>query len=137
MKKVANHLLVSCIAIALAFVIGYVYWKIACFLSENNNAADFICSFKWKDGLILLCSYACVKLLSYPLDFDSKRKRVMVTMGLYAFSYAILAFPFFIASIFQPMVTNTLLHSVLIVVFVEWASGRIFNPWQNKTNAPQ
>ena len=98
----------------------WLYVKCFCFFSNKSSSADLICLINWKDGLFLVISYSIVKFLSPLLDFDTILKRYIVTLFLYSFSFAIIAFPFWFASFFQDFSTNTFFHISAIILTVEF-----------------
>jgi len=107
------------VPILLTLLLFWTYKIIACFLSDKSSTANFLCTFKWKDGLFLVISYSIVKSLSILLGFDTIFKTLVVTLLLYSFLYGLFAFPFWFASFFQPLLTNTLLHIFIIILTIE------------------
>ena len=105
--------------IFLTLILFWTYKMTVCFFSDRYSNANFICSFKWKDGLFLVISYSIVKSLSIVLEFDTTFKRLLVTLLLYSVVYGLFAFPFWFASFFQPFSTHTLLHIFLIILTIE------------------
>jgi hypothetical protein len=51
-------------------------------------------------------------------------KRVLVTFFLYSFSFALIAFPFWIASFFQQLQENVFLHVTTMILIVEFIFNR-------------
>jgi hypothetical protein len=94
------------------------------FANNVSSDAGFICNFKWKDGFILLCCYSIVKLVSGLLDFDRILKRVLIAFGLYCVAYGLIAFPFFLASFFQPFPINVFLHALILIIVIEFVFDR-------------
>jgi hypothetical protein len=107
------------IPIFLTLSLFWLYVKCFCFFSSTSSDADFVCSLNWKDGLFLVTSYSIVKSVSILLGFDTIFKRLLVTLLLYSFSFALIAFPFWIASFFQPLIVNSFLHVLFIILTIE------------------
>ena len=97
----------------------WIYVKCFCFFSSTSSNADFVCTMNWKDGLFLVSSYSIIKSVSILFGFDTIFKRLLFTILLYSFSFAIIAFPFWLASFFQPLLVHTFLHTLLIILTVE------------------
>jgi hypothetical protein len=111
--------------IILVGVVFYLYLKGVCYISTKSSSASLICGMNWKDGLILVLSYDVVKIISPPLEFNSVTKRLTVTLFLYCFSYALIAFPYWLVSFFQDFLNNTFIHTTLIIVAVELLFERL------------
>ena len=110
--------------IALALFLFWLYVKCFCFFSSKYSSADLVCYISWKDGLILIISYSIVKLLSSLFDWDTIFKRFILTLLLYSLSFAIIAFPFWIASFFQDFVANTFIHISAMILAVDFTFER-------------
>jgi hypothetical protein len=110
-----NAILPICSLISL----GFTYKAIICHFQDVSEDASFICTFKWKDGLILICCYSVVKVVSKILDFKTISRRLLITFGLYCVAYGILAWPFLMASFFQPFPVNVFVHALLIIIAIE------------------
>ena len=124
MKKLYQYTCFIVLPIALSLGIALLYKILTCYFSGSSEDASFVCGFNWKDGLILLCSYAIVKLISPILGFETIAKRLLVTLGLYCFAYAVIALPFLIASFFQPFLVNTFFHAILLILVIELIFSR-------------
>lgn len=107
------------VPIVLVFSLFWSYVRGYCFFSSKSSNTDLVCSLNWKAGLILVISYSIVKLFSPLLDFNTIFKRFFVTLLLYSFSFAIIAFPFWLVSFFQHFGANTFLHISAIILTVE------------------
>ncbi len=127
MQKFYKYISYTILPIIILLVISVLYKKIICYFASSSSDADFICDFKWKDGFILICSYIVVKLLSPSLEFNTVLKRVLITLGLYCFAYAILALPFWIASFFQPFLINVFIHAISAIIIIEIISARFWD----------
>jgi hypothetical protein len=99
--------------------LGFAYKFIICRFQNVSEDASFICTFKWKDGLILICCYSVIKLVSKILDFKTISRRLLITVGLYCIVYGLLAWPFLIASFFQPFLVNVFVHTLLLIIIIE------------------
>lgn len=119
MKKVFQYIYYVVFPVILIFIIGILYRKFICNYANSSDDANFICEFKWKDGFILICSYAIVKLISPLLGFDTSLKRILITIGLYIFTYSLIAWPFMLASFFQPFLINTFVHTIIVIILIE------------------
>ena len=108
------------VPIAFVFFIFWLYVKSFCFFSNKLSSADLVCSLNWKDGIFLIVSYSIVKTFSPLLDFDTIFKRFIVTLFLYSFSFAIIAFPFWVASFFQNFSANVFLHISALILIIEF-----------------
>ena len=74
----------------------------------------------WADGYILIAAYAISNIyLVFLLKDHSIKRRILFTFILYSISYALMALPYFIVSFLQPLERSTLIHSVLLIVFIE------------------
>jgi len=114
------------VQLAIIVTVCICYKLIVCNFAQSSSNAEFICEVNWKDGFIFLCCYSIVKLLSPFLSFDSIRKRIVITTGLYCITYGIIAFPYLIASFFQPLIINVFLHVFAIVIAIEILFDFIF-----------
>jgi hypothetical protein len=118
--KFIQFLINILLPIACVWIVAVLYTVILCKFANNDlSDAGFICTFNWKDGFILLCSYSIVKLVSGLLDFDRILKRVLISLGLYCVAYGLIAFPFFLSSFFQPFLVNVFLHSLILIIVIE------------------
>lgn len=87
---------------------------------STNKDADFICSTKWKDGLILIISYMIVKLHSPFLLEKTVIGLILRTFIAYCVIYGIVAWPFLLVSFLQPITTCTFLHTFLLIILSEF-----------------
>lgn len=124
MRKKTLYLKLILLPVIIIWVLAFLYhyiiiktWSYDLILMSGN--------FWQLDGFILLCTYSYVKLISQALRFNTVRKRVFVTLLLYCISYAVIAFPFLLASIFQPIRRNVFLHVFIVILIVE-ISFRIY-----------
>lgn len=101
------------------FLIGFAYKWLMCHFEDQLGDAGLICALNWQDGFILICSYAIVKIQSHILGFKTISKRLLITLGLYCFSYAIIAFPYLLVSFFQPFWRNVLAHGFCFLAIIE------------------
>lgn len=139
MKKGYQYLLNILLPIFILVALSLLYKKIMCHLGSTSENARFICELQWKDGAFLLFSYSIVKLLSSILDFNSIVKRMLVTLGLYCLSYGLMAFPYLLASFFQPFLVNSFIHILLLILGIEILFLRIFSTrsiYDNKEKSP-
>jgi len=130
MFKIKDYLYTEIVPITMASLLFLFYKKVICNVAVSTNSESnfrFICEFKWKDGIFLLSSYCIVKLLSSILKFDTIFKRLLLTVLLYCFAYGIIAFPFLIASFFQPIEINVFVHVFILIVIIEVVFTRIFS----------
>ena len=118
-SKVVIYFKKITIPIFLVIASFFIYVKCFCYFSNTSSDADLVCSLSWKDGLFLISSYSIVKALSPLFSFDSIFKRLSITLLLYCFSFALIAFPFLLVSFFQPVVRNVFLHTSLIILTIE------------------
>jgi hypothetical protein len=118
--KFWRYLFNTALPIGLVAVIGYAYKSIVChYATDDSSGWSLICVLNWKDGIILLCCYSVVKIVSPLLGFDTIGKRILYTIGLYCIAYGLLAWPYLIASFFQPFAVNVFVHGLLLLLGME------------------
>ena len=105
--------------ILLIFFLFWLYTKTFCLFSGSYENARIVCSHNWKAGLFLVGSYSIVKSVSISLGFDTIFKRLAITLLLYSFSFALLAFPYWVISFLQPLYVNSFLHTLVIILGIE------------------
>jgi hypothetical protein len=126
MQKIILYIKLILLPVIIIWLIALLYHYFIVFFRTRSYDLGLISSNLWQiDGFVLLCSYTLVKLLSKALDFNTVRKRVFVTILLYFVSFAIIAFPFLLASFFQPIQRNVFLHIFIVILIVE-ISFRIY-----------
>lgn len=125
------------IQIGLLWFILYGYKSLFCHLEEiyfnseieyGNNSrigilSGIICNLAWKAGLGYCIAYSLVKLFwawAYTSEVDSKYKLILYSLLWYCLLF-FWTYPYILVSFFQPLTTHTLLHFVLISLFLEWA----------------
>lgn len=126
-KKIYLYLLITILPIFVIGVLAWLYKSIVCYLSTYFSDAKFICEFKWKDGAILLCSYCIVKVISPFLKIERITGRLIFTLILYSVFFAAYAFPFWVASLFSPLKTNTFVQAFFLILLVELLFFKIQN----------
>jgi len=136
-KKVMYYIIQSIFPTVMLWGIAVLYRYIICNFSESSDDADFICDLNWKDGFILTCCYSIIKLFISPiLEFNSVLSRVIATIVLYIISYAVIAFPFLLASFFQPFLLNVFFHCLIIITAIEILFLRTGSCFTNRNTAP-
>lgn len=122
-KVTTNKTVLFCketiLPILLVFLLFWLYVKCFCLLSSQFSSIDLVCSHNWKYGLFLIISYSIVKLSSPLLDFDTVFKRYGLTLVLYSIFFAMIAFPYWVASFLQYFTVNTFIHISLLILAVE------------------
>ena len=97
LKDTLNTIAKNTVPLLLAIVIFTIYLLIICRFANDLNPADLICSFKWKDGMILLLSYAAVHGIIGPLfSVRTILPRVISSVLIYNVAYGLLAFPYWL-----------------------------------------
>ena len=117
---IKNTYAITVIKLLIIVILYYLYQKSACYLD-----LDVICHLS-KGGYILIIAY-CISttyLVCFLKDYHYP-KRILFTLLLYCISYAILAFPYLIASVFQPLEGNVFIHSIIIIAIVELISTKL------------
>jgi hypothetical protein len=132
MTNINKYLITVILPLGLLWSICFILKIIVCHFSSNSSDADFLCSFKWKDGFILLCSYSLVRLITPILGLNTFYQRVFATILLYSIFYGLYAFPFWIASFIQPIRLNVFLQVLLLIILVEYLFIKIINIQGNK-----
>jgi hypothetical protein len=113
------------IPILLLAILFSLYVGSAWLLGKKSTNATLIYELNWKDGFILICSYSMVKVISPFLGFHNVVKRLFLTLLLYCFSYAIIAFPYWLTSFLQPFQTNVFIHTFFLICFIELPFSKI------------
>ncbi len=119
MKKIYQYCIVTFFPMIVLLLLCVLYKSIICYFEKTSPSASLICILNWKDGLILLCSYFVIKLVSPFLGFGSVMKRIFLTFVLYTVFYAAYAFPFWLTSLLQPLATNVFIHILILIFLVE------------------
>ncbi len=124
MKK-NQYIIYTIVPIVSLAILFFLYIKGVWLLGKKSIDATLIYELNWKDGFILFCSYSVIKILSPALGFHTIIKRLLVSLLLYCFSYAILAFPYWLTSLIQPFQTNVFLHTFLLILVIELVFSKI------------
>ena len=132
MKKIYQYVSYAILPIVLLLALCTLYKRIMCYFANSSPDASFVCEFKWKDGFVLLCCYTVVRLLSPVLEFNSVLKRLIITIALYCLVYALIAFPFLLASFFQPFSVNVFIHVLIMIILIEMIFLRISRAFANR-----
>lgn len=122
MRQVIIRYLLYCIGpVVIIWLMLALYKLSSCVIADKFMTDDLICRMKWKDAFIYVICYSLVKVF-YPIYFGfttSFRKQIVITFGLYCFVYILIAFPYFVASIFQPILRNSLFHMMVLTFIIE------------------
>lgn len=131
MKKAHQYCIVTFVPMLVLLLLCVLYKSIICFFEKTSPNASLICILNWKDGLILLCSYFVIKVVSPFLEFESIMKRIFLTFGLYTIFYAAYAFPFWLTSLLQPLTANVFIHILILIFLVEiiFSNSHIRQKW--------
>jgi hypothetical protein len=108
--------------LSLLWLFAWAYYAAMGLLAKSSDNADFIYTVNWKAGCILITCYSIVKLLSPVLGFYRMRVRLLLSIVLYSFSFALIVFPLFWVFFFQPFLVNTFFHALIAVFIVEFFS---------------
>lgn len=119
MKKSNQYIIYTIIPIISLAILFFLYLKCMCLLDKKSTDTTLICELNWKDGFILVCSYSVIKIISPALGFHTIIKRLLIILLLYCFSYAIIAFPYWLTSLIQPLQTNVFIHTFLLICLIE------------------
>lgn len=138
MRSVKFYLYNIALPVLSAFLLGFLYRQAICHFANDQNDAGLICDLSWKDGLILLCCYAVIRPLSFILHFNTILQRLIATTVLYIIAYGLLAWPYMIASFFQPLPRNIFIHSIVLLLLVEYVFWKtaLYKKSLNKTPGP-
>ncbi|RZJ75969.1 MAG: hypothetical protein EOO45_03965 [Flavobacterium sp.] len=104
------------------FVVGLffgVYILILAAIAWNFRNSYHVYPLNWIPGAILLTSYSLVRLFHKPLGFVKFRQRLFVTMLLYSILFVLIAFPFWFASFFMPLLDNSFVHCFIMILLIE------------------
>ena len=135
MKLLKYYFFYITLPITSVFAIGFLYKYSVCLLENKSPDAEMICYLNWKDGFILICCYAIVKGVSHILRFETISKRILITLLFYCISFGILAWPYLIASFFQPLLVNVFVHALIFIVITEilYSEHGIYKPKKGKS----
>ncbi len=114
-----KYLLGTLFKIGLLWLIAALYKIGICFFSDQFQEADLICYLNWKDGFIFIICYSLVMLTSLIIKLRAIRLNLLLSFLLYILFYGIFAFPYLISSFIQPLIVNSLFHTIVLITILE------------------